>query len=389
MKQPYLSAEAARARLITPQDMVSCNLAFIDCKLPGSHLKQNYSLIGPGVTQSSEQVVNIPEAHGFNIGAAAMPKGVTNNLHLHFTAEVFLIHEGRWRFRWGNKGEHALELEAPAIVSLPTWIFRGFTNVSATDTDGWVFTVLGGDNTGGIIWHPEVMSAAAEYGLYLSPDNMLIDVSAGAAVPDETQRMPPLSAGDMAQLQAYTPAQMAQFALTGEQREWREHALLDSMLPGHGTKLAPVIGYGISQDRQLHPAITVPHGFSVEWLALPANGEMGAHRCDRVQVLMVFKGSLTITFNRDGEEVTLEAPERSVISVPAGCWRRYQAQQGECEIVLTTAGDGRKRLEWDKAIVDAAAQHGWGLDPDGYVVKQHILPRVAQRAGRKMATSEQ
>ena len=54
--------------------------------LPGSHLKQNYSLIGPGVTQSSEQIVNIHEPHGFNIGAAAMPKGVTNNLHLHFTA---------------------------------------------------------------------------------------------------------------------------------------------------------------------------------------------------------------------------------------------------------------------------------------------------------------
>lgn len=99
MKTIHLTQSRARTRLIAPDDMVSCNLAFIDCKLPGSHLKQNYSFIGPGVTQSSEQVVNIPEPHGFNIGAAAMPKGVTNNLHLHFTAEVFLIHEGTWRFR--------------------------------------------------------------------------------------------------------------------------------------------------------------------------------------------------------------------------------------------------------------------------------------------------
>ena len=52
--------------------------------------KENYSIIGPGVTQSAQQVVNLREPHGFNIGAAAMPDGVVNNLHLHFTAEVFL-----------------------------------------------------------------------------------------------------------------------------------------------------------------------------------------------------------------------------------------------------------------------------------------------------------
>ncbi|WP_234419491.1 hypothetical protein [Lelliottia sp. WB101] len=102
MKAQHITPAQAKSRVITPDEMVSCNLAFIDCKLPGSHLKQNYSFIGPGVTQSSAQVVNIPEPHGFNIGAAAMPKGVTNNLHLHFTAEVFLIHEGTWRFRWGR-----------------------------------------------------------------------------------------------------------------------------------------------------------------------------------------------------------------------------------------------------------------------------------------------
>ena len=116
MKTIHLTQSQARTRLIAPEDMVSCNLAFIDCKLPGSHLKQNYSFIGPGVTQSSEQVVNIPEPHGFNIGAAAMPKGVTNNLHLHFTAEVFLIHEGTWRFRWGANGEHEAEFSAPTIL---------------------------------------------------------------------------------------------------------------------------------------------------------------------------------------------------------------------------------------------------------------------------------
>ncbi|KAG1579485.1 hypothetical protein G6F46_015655 [Rhizopus delemar] len=59
--------------------MVACKLAFIDCKLPGSDLKENYSMIGAGVTQSEDQVVNLTEPHGFSVGAAAMPAGVAGN----------------------------------------------------------------------------------------------------------------------------------------------------------------------------------------------------------------------------------------------------------------------------------------------------------------------
>ena len=44
-------------RVIRRRDMVPCRLAFIDCKMPGSQNKENYSLIGSGVTQSADQVV--------------------------------------------------------------------------------------------------------------------------------------------------------------------------------------------------------------------------------------------------------------------------------------------------------------------------------------------
>ena len=71
-----LSQQEATARRVQRSDYVSCTVAFIDCKKPGSHLKENYSIIGPGVTSSDEQVVNLPEPHGFNIGAAAMPNGI-------------------------------------------------------------------------------------------------------------------------------------------------------------------------------------------------------------------------------------------------------------------------------------------------------------------------
>ncbi len=388
MQYVTLTQEEARRRLVLPEDRVSCSVAFIDCKLPGSHLKQNYSFIGPGVTQSASQVVNIPEAHGFNIGAAAMPKGVTNNLHLHFTAEVFLIHEGSWRFRWGANGEHEAELSAPAILSIPTWIFRGFTNVSPQETSGMVFTVLGGDNTGGIIWHPSILEAAREYGLYLSRDNMLIDVEAGDARPAESELLQPLAPEHIAALRDYSVEEMKRRAVTGEQRQWSSQALLDAILPGHGAQLAPVIGFGISQDRNSAPPIVNPHGFSVEWLRIQDGHRVSLHCCPDIQVLMVFKGTLEVTYNRQEEEVTVIAVEGSVISVPGGCWRRYRAVEGEMEATLTTRGDRRKQLYWDRGVIEQAQEYDRCIDPDGYVAIASILPATARRAGEKIARPE-
>ena len=384
MKAQHITPAQAKSRVITPDEMVSCNLAFIDCKLPGSHLKQNYSFIGPGVTQSSAQVVNIPEPHGFNIGAAAMPKGVTNNLHLHFTAEVFLIHEGTWRFRWGANGENEAEFSAPAILSIPTWIFRGFTNVSPQETCGMVYTVLGGNNTGGIIWHPSILAAASEYGLYLSKDNMLLDVNAGDTLPDASQLLTPLPPEEIAALRHYSVEEMRQRAVTGDDRRWSADGLLDSVLPGHGGEIAPVIGFGMSQDRHSAPAIVNPHGFSVEWLRLAAEHVVGRHLCPDVQVIMVFKGSLKVTWNQAGEEVSVIAPERSVISVPANSWRQYCAIGGDVECILTTQGDQRKRVYWDDEILAQAKGYNRCLDPDGYVAAVDLLPVTARKAGVKL-----
>ncbi|WP_333849932.1 cupin [Leclercia sp.] len=384
MKARHITPEQARSRLVAPEDMVSCNLAFIDCKLPGSHLKQNYSFIGPGVTQSSAQVVNIPEPHGFNIGAAAMPKGVTNNLHLHFTAEVFLIHEGTWRFRWGANGENEAEFSAPAILSIPTWIFRGFTNVSKEETCGMVYTVLGGNNTGGIIWHPSILAAASEYGLYLSKENMLIDVNAGDTLPEPAGLLTPLAPEEIAALRHYSVEEMRQRAVTGEDRRWSAAGLLDSVLPGHGGEIAPVIGFGISQDKHAEPAIVNPHGFSVEWLRLKADHVVGRHLCPDVQVIMVFKGTLEVTWNVEGEEVSIIAPERSVISVPENSWRSYRALEGNVECILTTQGDQRKRVYWDETILAQARAANRCLDPDGYVTAVDLLPETAKRAGRRL-----
>ena len=59
--------------LIRYADMMYARAAFVDARTPGSHLKENYCLVGPGVSQSIRQPVHIKETDGFNVGAAGQP----------------------------------------------------------------------------------------------------------------------------------------------------------------------------------------------------------------------------------------------------------------------------------------------------------------------------
>ena len=61
-----------------------------------------------------------------------------------------------------------------------------------------ILTIHGGDNTGGVIFHPDIITEAAEYGLYISKNNTLIDASKGDTVPAEDETILPMPAKDMA-----------------------------------------------------------------------------------------------------------------------------------------------------------------------------------------------
>ncbi len=214
-----LTPGQARSRVIRREDLVPCKMAFIDCKMPGSQLKENYSLIGPGVTQSAEQVVDLTEPHGFSLGVAAMPPGTVNNLHIHYTAEVFMIYRGRWVFRWGAQGRDGEIEGGPGdVVSVPDSIFRGFTCVG--EEAGWIFTALGGDDTGGIIWHPSILRGAADHGLYLRRDNMLVDTEQGDPAPLPEELIQPLDDATIATLPRIPPEAMRRRIVAARERQW-------------------------------------------------------------------------------------------------------------------------------------------------------------------------
>jgi quercetin dioxygenase-like cupin family protein len=372
-----LSQSQADARRIRRSDYVSCTVAFIDCKKPGSHLKENYSIIGPGVTSSSDQVINLPEAHGFNIGAAAMPNGITNNLHIHFTAEVFIVQEGEWTFRWGSNGENEFVGREGDIVSVPTWIFRGFTN-SGPD-DGWLFTVLGGDNTGGVIFHPDIIREAADYGLYISADNTLIDTSRGGPVPAPDACIPPMPDAEVAALREVSHAEMRKRVVTEGDRDFRP-AFIDRDLPGCGAELAPVIGHGLSQNRDHAAPISNPHGFSLDWLRIAPGHRVSPFALEDKMVLIMRRGRMKLTFN-DAADASTTLEPWDTYSVPAGVVRSIEALGDEsAEALVVVSGDHRKRPVFAPEVLAAAQDGGLGLDAGGFVANAALLPRY-RRAG--------
>lgn len=187
------------SRIVRYGDLKPCRTAFIDAYTPGSDKKENFTIIGNGVSENPDQHVHIRDTPGFNIGAAGQPPHCRNSLHSHRTAEVFFVHRGRWRFFWGRHGTAGeVILDEGDLFDIPTGIFRGFENVG-TDY-GMIMAVLGGDDAGGgVIWAPQVIEDAKAHGLVLSEAGKLYDTKKGQQLPTGARPMPLLTLDELTQ----------------------------------------------------------------------------------------------------------------------------------------------------------------------------------------------
>ena len=288
-------------RVVRYADLRPCYNAFIDCRTPGSGEKENFTIIGPGVSENPEQHVHIAEPHGFNIGGARQPPRCVNSQHSHDTAEVFVAHSGTWRFDLGEHGDDAQVIIGPGdVISLPTKAFRGFTNVG-TDT-GFLFAVLGSDDPGRVLWAPYVFEMAREYGLVLLETGELIDTVAGQIVPQGAAVMPVTTQLQVDQLKRFSPAEAQRLV-------WRSK-------PGNGTYATPVIGDAGPLDW--------PHGFSVERLDLEAGGQLDMPPPETPEVVFVQSGVLDVSW---GQGVTVLHPG-DTMTVPVGLERTLTSALG-------------------------------------------------------------
>ena len=363
MPSAVLSAAEVRRRCILPDDFAPCAEAFIDRRNPNSGGKLNYAFIGPGVAQSSSQKVNLSEPHGFQIGGVTLPPGRINNLHLHFTAEVFACFAGEWDFIWGNQGEHCARIRAGDVFTIPAWIFRGFINRS--DEHAFMFAALGQDDTGGIIWHPQALADAQAAGLRLTAGNRVVDTQAGETKRADETWMPPMTPEALAQLRDIPPAEMQRFIIRREALQWREDFPPDFAAHSARARAAPVLGAGLAAAaRGCYAPVAHPHTFSMEWLELPPGATLGGYRLDRPQVLIAHRGAPDIIVNQGADEIKSALPAHGIFSVPARV-RRVICNHGAepAILLLINGGDERQQPQWDEAVLQNGREAGWGLDP--------------------------
>lgn len=302
-------------RLVRYADLNPCLNAFIDTRSPGSDRKENFTIIGPGVSENPEQHVHIGIPHGFNIGGARQPPGCLNSQHSHLTAEVFLVHSGTWAFR---TGEHASDgeiiLQKGDVISVPTNVFRGFENTG--DDEGYLFAILGGDDPGRVMWAPSVFDMAENYGLQLLDDGSLVDVAIGQTVPDGKLPMPRTSAEQVASLRIIDSDQLNNIVIRSSDYQWSDNTALSVF---DGVREAALLGPASPAEKTRAADLSWPHEFVFRALEFQPGATISPHKRLEEEVIFVLENTLSITV----DDESLELGRGDVFTTPIGSIRSF------------------------------------------------------------------
>ena len=321
--------------ILRRSEIIPCKTAFIDARTPGSDQKENYCLIGAGVAENPEQIVHINTPHGFDVGAARQPKGCKNSHHSHDTDEVFVVHQGQWKFTWGEDGSDGeTVLNSGDTISIPTQVFRGFENVG--DDNGFLLSVLGHlpDGTpGSVTWAPYVFEEAKQYGLVLLQDGRLIDTHAGQPIQDDQPLYVPISGEELVAFSRLTLEDMSENVCRNAEFVTENTGGLSN---DHGAQEFSVIGD--QTDSECMPAgkISRPHNFQLRRLILDPGASIPKHKRQEHEVIFVHRGSLVVT--TDSGSFTLGTGD--LFTCPIGLPRSFANEGSEtADIVVVRGGD--------------------------------------------------
>lgn len=325
-------------RIVRYDELRPCKTSFIDTRNPGSEEKESFQVIGGGVVENPSKYIHINIPHGFNMGGARMPPGVVNGQHSHDTAEVFLVHRGKFKMTFGpNREDGDIELELGDVVSIPTQAFRGFMN-SGNDI-GHLVSIIGGEDPGRVVWAPYIFEEAKKHGLVLLENGNLIDTLNGERIPEGVKPVKPTDEADMKHFQRLTPETM---------RGW--YVRNDELRPAPGSPLAregvqecPVIGVANPAENMPEAPIGARHGFHARRVRMVPGSSIPAHTRSEVEVLFVHSGSARITI--DG--YTVDLGKGDYFTLPIGSWRAWSnVGDAQSEIHVVRGGDHPAAPTW-------------------------------------------
>ena len=295
-------------RIAKFNELTPSTLPFVEGRLEGHRERKNYSIVGPGVAEDSEQSVKISKAHGYNLGAVSANPKNGSGLHSHTTAEVFLIYSGKWRFYWGMDGKNEIILGKGDIISMPTNMFRGFEN--AGDEEGLIFVVLGNDDPGIITWIPKVLISAKETGLALLDDNSLIDLKKNE-IPTGKKLLEPINNDQLQKFDNYSLNEIEKFICRFDNQSKFQNDL------DNGIKLIQIIGNQFC-NQSYNPLIDQNTGFNLSILK-SKNGQIKDLIFTKPTIMFSQKGLWKIKIENDVFEInskdTFSLPLNTKLSV--------------------------------------------------------------------------
>ena len=300
------------SRLAKFNELVPSNIPFVEGKLKGHQDRKNYSVIGPGVSEDAKQNVKIAEEHGFNIGAVSAAPMNGSGLHSHTTAEVFIIHQGSWRFYWGVDGtEGEVILNSGDVASFPTNMFRGFQNVSKDEA--LMFVVLGENDPGVITWTPKLLKDAKDSGMVLMDDNSLIDTEK-QEIPDEDKIIQPLKEQELETFDHYSSSEIEKYVIRFDQGD--KYFVDDEHY--NSNKIINYIDKFDIHNKTLKPYTPHKTGFSLSLLQ-GKDAHIHEYTLEKSEVFHCLDGKWEIQCNEEkiviGAKDTFSVPKNSLRSI--------------------------------------------------------------------------
>ncbi len=344
-----INSELVERNLVRFAELVPSKTAFIDARTPGSHLKDNYCIVGSGVAEDPNQHVHIVDHKGFDFGGAGQPVGIVNSLHSHSTAELFMVYRGEFRLFWGNEGEQELTLRPGDIVSIPTNCFRGFEVVG--NEFGFLFAVLGGDESGGgVVWHPEVISNAKSYGLVLLESGTLVDTTSGGVIPTGDKSVEPL-----------TPTQMETFRNISVEQMLSRVVRREDYNP---TMSTPLVSDGVTQFDLFGSGgefqVSTTDGFCVAAFEIASGCRVPNRRSVGAELLVNFLGDTLIAV--DGHDVLLTPGD--TFNCPKDVYLSLTCTRGAKSVIYSISAEsrvGQDRFELNEPAGNLTATDGGGV----------------------------
>jgi len=229
---------------------------------------------------------------------------------------VFVVHKGGFRFKTGVDGSAgSIDLASGDVISIPIDAFRGFDTVGAVSS--FMFSVLGGDDPGRVLWAPHVFEQAQEHGLVLLQSGRLIDRRRGDTIPLDDPPVRATSPEQVARLKVLDDAGIEACTVRHDDLGQRTGGPFAD-LPG--VRESAVIGPANPEESMPASPLSWLHGFHLRALHLKVGASLPWHRRLEEEVLLIHKGMLRV----DWTGGCLDLGAGDTLTVPIGLLRRLE-----------------------------------------------------------------